>query len=302
MLPSGPSGFYNAPVSKGVFLFVGINSLLSAVFKFKHSFHLQLFPHIVRDHQFWRLISTHCAFRSSAEILFGSLLIYHMRLIERQWGTSKFASFVTITSTLSTIFYVAVLASGHYFGLKYVSSGPYAIIFAALWQYHATVPATWKSQLLGMSFSDKYLPYMMAAQLLLSSFPNSAVAGVCGLAAGMLYRQPLLPFQKWRYPQAVRSFCKAWILPLLMSSNVQRPSLTNVQERTPRPPAPRTSNHDADTIAQASTENPPEEQISALESMGFQREDVLAALRMSGNDTNRAAALLLDGQEGQNMQ
>jgi len=41
--------------------------------------------------QFWRLITSHFAFSSSTEFLFGALIIYHLRVIERLFGPSKYA-------------------------------------------------------------------------------------------------------------------------------------------------------------------------------------------------------------------
>jgi membrane associated rhomboid family serine protease len=41
--------------------------------------------------QFWRLLVSHLAFANSSDLLFGGLMIYHMRVIERHFGTAKYA-------------------------------------------------------------------------------------------------------------------------------------------------------------------------------------------------------------------
>lgn len=46
---------------------------------------------ILFNMQFWRLITSHLFFTSPGELLFGTLLIYYFRLLERQMGTEKFA-------------------------------------------------------------------------------------------------------------------------------------------------------------------------------------------------------------------
>lgn len=110
---SPPLGFYNVPVTKFLMLFIGSCSLLASILNYKQIFHLQLSPHITIHHQvgipflahlwrcslayhdqFWRLFASHCAFTNSGELFFGLLLLYSMRVIERQFGSAKYAVWI----------------------------------------------------------------------------------------------------------------------------------------------------------------------------------------------------------------
>ncbi|RUP46073.1 hypothetical protein BC936DRAFT_147391, partial [Jimgerdemannia flammicorona] len=123
MQSSGPPGFYNAPVSKFLLLSVGGCSLLANVLTVKTAFHLQLTPHLTTHHQFWRLLTHHCAFANSSELFFGGMVLYHLRVIERHFGSSKYAAFLFVSSVISTLLEVGALVSGGPFGLRYIPAG-----------------------------------------------------------------------------------------------------------------------------------------------------------------------------------
>eukprot|EP00842_Homolaphlyctis_polyrhiza_P005436 jgi/Hompol1/5894/HPOL_000330-RA len=104
-------------------------------------------------------------FSTSAEILFGSLLIYQFRLLERHWGSTKLASFFTVTTLVATFLNLAALAVlQRPLGITHVSSGPFAFLAAAMVQYAAQIPQTYKFKVFGVTFSDQIFMYALGIQ------------------------------------------------------------------------------------------------------------------------------------------
>ena len=83
------------------------------------------------------------------------------------------------------------------------------MVFALLAQYHATIPTVYKYRLLvpssatdAVTFSDKSLVYLSAAQLALSSLPGSLISAAVGWLVGIAWRRDLGPdiWTSWRVP------------------------------------------------------------------------------------------------------
>jgi len=71
---------------------IAVSSVVVAIFDVKYNFHLQLVPHISRDHQYWRLLVHHAAFCNSSELFLWELILYNIGVdIERQFGGVKYA-------------------------------------------------------------------------------------------------------------------------------------------------------------------------------------------------------------------
>ncbi|CAG8747483.1 3271_t:CDS:2, partial [Acaulospora morrowiae] len=119
------SGFDNTPVTKGLLLCVGGCSAVAYLLDCRSSVHLQLIPNLTSQREFWRLITTQCVATTTGEFFFGSLVLFQLRVIERQFGSSKYAAFFFVTSALSTMFEIGALAVGNKFGLTSIPAGPY---------------------------------------------------------------------------------------------------------------------------------------------------------------------------------
>jgi hypothetical protein len=159
------------------------------------------------------------------------MVIYHLRVVERAWGTRKFAvsfpgpkdreyanslaqSFVLstlpYTSLLPPLLLALFLRPLSLNMLNYLPSGPTPVIFALLAQYHATIPHSYKYRVATTSaspytllFSDKSYTYLLAAQLALSQLPGSAIGAVVGWIVGYAWRGELLwpaGVGRWRVP------------------------------------------------------------------------------------------------------
>lgn len=75
----------------GCMLVVGLTSTLAGIFNQQGLFNVPLSPHLVRDWQFWRLLSSQSAFAHSAELLFGMLLLFNCGVtLEKFFGSVKF--------------------------------------------------------------------------------------------------------------------------------------------------------------------------------------------------------------------
>ncbi|RGB23841.1 hypothetical protein C1646_633384, partial [Rhizophagus diaphanus] len=147
--------FHNAPVTKSLLLCIGGCSLVAYLLDSRSLFHLQLIPNLTTNHEFWRLITSHSVLTTSGEFFFGSIIIYHLRIIERQFGSSKYAAFFFVSSALSTILEVGTLAIGRQFHLKFIPAGPYGFIFAALYQYYRMIPYTYQYRVFGINISNR---------------------------------------------------------------------------------------------------------------------------------------------------
>ncbi|KAL8828465.1 MAG: hypothetical protein Q9170_006594 [Blastenia crenularia] len=206
------SGFTAAPVTRYIFFGIIVSSLLVSVTDAKYLFHIQLVPHLWRYKQFWRLLTWQSCYNNSTELLFGTMTLYHLRIIERLWGSRKYASFIVTTLPLSLLippFVLAILRPLAFSTLNILPAGPTPLIYALLAQYYATIPTTYKYRVLissspaeAFTFSDKSLVYLLAAQLALSSLPGSVICATVGWFIGVAWRRDAGPdmWTNWRIP------------------------------------------------------------------------------------------------------
>lgn len=91
------SGFSNASVSKFLVIYFVASSIGLAVFDAKHLAHIQVNPHLWRYGQISRVLLWQVAgYANSTETLFAAMLAYHLRVVERMWGSRKFAVSYTL--------------------------------------------------------------------------------------------------------------------------------------------------------------------------------------------------------------
>ena len=84
------SGFTSAPVSRALLYGLVASSILVSITDAKPYLYLQVVPHLYPYKQFWRLLTWQLAHTNSTELLFAAITLYHMRVIERLWGSRKF--------------------------------------------------------------------------------------------------------------------------------------------------------------------------------------------------------------------
>ncbi|KAJ1977407.1 hypothetical protein H4R34_003590 [Dimargaris verticillata] len=313
MLVSGfTTGFHNTLVSKCLLFALGGGTIASSILRWKPYLSLILNPHLTRDYQFWRLVTSQLAFANSGELLFGSLLLYQCRVIERHYGSAKFAAFVLLTSVTAKLLELGFLVSGNSIGLNSLPPGPYGLIFATLYQFYRIIPSTYKFRILGVSLTDKSYMYLLALQFLALNYPTSLIPALCGILAGILYQTDMGGLKRWRFPASLTRLASNWLKPLLATSTAPTSSAATLDQayssrarrdhliqRTMFPQTQQMTDL-GQSYMETMTEGMPqpirEEHIVALMTMfpNLERSAVVTALQSSNNDVNAAATLLLE--------
>ncbi|QRW15854.1 CUE domain protein [Rhizoctonia solani] len=179
----------------------GALSLVIGLADVRYYFHLQLSPHISRDHQYWRLLTNQLAFTNSSELLLGQIILYNVAVgIERTFGSHKYFSFLIAAALVSTLLNFSSLIALHRFGLNYIPAGPIAILFAIIYQYERLVPSAYNFRILGITMSNKAFTYLTAFPMVISHMPGSALVTLTGIATGALYRSDITNLKSYRAP------------------------------------------------------------------------------------------------------
>ncbi|KAG2426691.1 hypothetical protein HYH02_014731 [Chlamydomonas schloesseri] len=297
------TGFRHAPVSKGIiFLSAGASILSQAA---RASRRVQLVP---------GLLSRALVFRSPAELLFGTLVLYYFRVLERESGSNKFGAFAAASTGISALLQWLATRSG--LAVSGLPSGPYGLIFAAFVQYFFQVPASNKVVVWpGWRLSDKVFLYLVGLQLLLSGGTSSLLAGCSGLVAGLLWRANVAGLKRFRLPGFVSRFFSATLGALLGgdSAPAQQPGAAQAaaaagqQRRGGATPGAAPGARPAAAAAAASAPGvggggaaaahlplPSPEAVEQLVAMGFGAAESERALQLANNDVNAAIGLLLN--------
>lgn len=85
------SGFTNAPVTRLLVIVVVLNSFLATITDSKVFCWIEVRPHITDYRQLWRFLTWQLCYTNSTEVLFATMTLYSLRVIERLWGSRKFA-------------------------------------------------------------------------------------------------------------------------------------------------------------------------------------------------------------------
>ncbi|RII05232.1 hypothetical protein CUC08_Gglean010325 [Alternaria sp. MG1] len=225
------SGFTNAPVTQFLVFGTVIGALLATITDSRYYLHIQVVPHIWQYGQFWRFAVWQLSFTNSTEVLFAVLTFYQLRVVERLWGSRKFASFLLstlpYTTLLPPLLLTFVLRPLTFGAINYLPAGPTPILFALLANYYAAIPYTYRYKISpwsaptspsssstqsntqslsalwsrSLTLTSKSLSYLPPLQLALSQFPGSLVAAAVGWGVGTAYRRDVLPgASRWRVP------------------------------------------------------------------------------------------------------
>lgn len=226
------SGFTHTPVSLCLILTTIGGSVLSTLMDVKYLLPIRPTPHIYPYLQLSRVLSYQLAYTNSSELLFGTVLIYHLRVLERLWGSRKFLSFVlAVYGTLAVVTPVLVgllslLSRGWY---NYLPAGATGLVVAGVACWSDEVPVLYRYRVVlpgttvgdddapaaagggrssgggggGVTLSDKSTVYVLAAQLALSQFPYNLLPAGVGWVVGSAWRADLLPagVGRWRCPR-----------------------------------------------------------------------------------------------------
>ncbi|ORX41635.1 hypothetical protein BCR36DRAFT_338969 [Piromyces finnis] len=280
MLASGFKGFTNASVTKLSMVAFSAHTFLSSIMDTRHT-HSLTYQNIERQ-QYHKIITKNSVFSNSSSLIFGLLLLYQFRILERQRGSSKYMCYIisvgVLSSTLETIYVIVA----HALNMKAViPSGPYALIASTLFLFFRNVPVSYSMKILGINFSDKFFVYLLAFQLYLSESISTLPSFIIGIVSGILYEANVLGLKKWRFPKAIQSFVKKFISPFI--STKKPPSLSIPTQNTNVP------------FRTQATATPDRELINLLRDMGFRDEErIKQALIQANNDPTRATEILIN--------
>lgn len=203
-------GLRSTPVTRGLIYFVAAGAAVTSIAGSKQSFHVQIQPHIWTYGQFHRILIWQLCYANAGEVLFATLSLYHMRVIERLYGSRKYLSVVAlsfVTSSLCAPMVLILLRLPTFGRLNYLPSGMTSTIFAILAQYYAIVPPCYRFRISSdddgrsLIFTDKIYVYLMAVQLALSQPIGSIICSVVGWVVGSAWRAEILPGKTWRLPK-----------------------------------------------------------------------------------------------------
>ncbi|KAG7671066.1 hypothetical protein Ndes2437A_g04716 [Nannochloris sp. 'desiccata'] len=191
MMNAGPGGFRGAPLTKAlVMVSVSTSIIVQAASKAsrrRRNAIVDSFIHAV-------------SFKHPGELLFGALLTYYFRLLERQMGTSKYSAYALISCGIGYAFEAGLTATAAH---RTSATGLYPLLFANMVAFFLEVPSLQRFSVMGFSLSDKAFIYLAAMQLLISNAQQSAVSAAAGLVAGVVYHSGFLGLRKLKLPKIV---------------------------------------------------------------------------------------------------
>ncbi|KAK5047871.1 hypothetical protein LTR84_006059 [Exophiala bonariae] len=145
------SGFSHAPVTRFVILLSISTSILSSILDLKHYLPIRPTPHLWPYVQFSRILTFQTAYTSSTELLFSTALLYQFRVLERLWGSRKYASFLFVCFWLNVLILptlVTVLKLGSLGIYNYLPSGLTAVVYACLSAWADEVPQLYRYKII----------------------------------------------------------------------------------------------------------------------------------------------------------
>ncbi|KAJ2832585.1 hypothetical protein GGI24_001179 [Coemansia furcata] len=264
------SGLTGAPLTKVWLAGLSFASALLGAFGWRRILRLQLVPNLAHSHEAWRLLTSLMAFPTLSELLTALVLLYQLRAVERLMGTRRFAAFLAVSGVVGQ---TLTLAGMRLARVNAVAAGPYVLLFACAHQFHLLVPHAYYIRVAGVTVADKWTVYAVAACLLAPRLQVAALLpAAAGVAASMAYSANVAGLKRWRLPLWAGHFAQRWIMPLVSA------------------PRAGSTRHTSPMVGVAP------EQVELVAGMfpDMDREHIASVLRMVGNDTSRAAAVLLD--------
>ncbi|KFM74884.1 Ubiquitin-associated domain-containing protein 2, partial [Stegodyphus mimosarum] len=213
------TGFYKAPVSKGI---LGCMFLTSCALNVPLLAHIKQYvvynvPNIFEKYEVWRVVTSKLTFLDTKDLVCGCLLIYYFRIFERRYGSHKFSSYLLAACTvatmleLMTVFFLRKLD----IEITFLPTGPYGLIFPLFINYFMDIPRVAQTYILGVPVTGKTLTYLVGLQVM-SYNEASMISGICSLVAGIICRWNVLHILDIiKIPKFVAKcagICFSWIL------------------------------------------------------------------------------------------
>jgi len=220
--PPSPSGFSNAPVTKGLCVYCFTMALYVALSGVDAGLSIDVWK-LGIGRMLINLLTFQLYFPSWWQSLCGIFLFYRFRQFERHWGASKYGAFLIITTMISSLLAIALVVLGRDGFLQEVACGPYGILFATLVQFYLEIPSVSSFEIMGLRLSDKSLTYLVAVHLLLYRVPGTLAASATGIISGWLYSREEFGLRRWRTPPSVSRYFRVFFLPILDPQHTSAP-------------------------------------------------------------------------------
>lgn len=298
----GPGGFGHAKVTKGLVLATASASIFAQAARASH----RQLPRGLAA------LSGPFAFTTPGELFFGALLLYNFRIIERQTGSKTYGSHTFIVTALCYAMRLVLHKLKPTVGS--FPTGPSSLIFAMFVYFCMDVPALAHFRVLGWNLSDKWFAYIAGLQLLMSHGRRSVLLGVFGLLAGLIVRGNFLGLGRCLIPRGVTQLISQTVGAVLQDGDP--PQVLGMLAMPSRNlyPGPQAHRNVRGPISGAhlgpgrgpvvplapAVPQPVQptiiaspEAVEKLVAMGFDREQVVQALRQSNNDVQAAIAMLV---------
>jgi len=307
-------GFYGAPVSKSLMLFIGCGHAAT------HVPALQSFRRLLKVDvhnldsvsQLLRFLPSKLAFPDTRDTLLVLFLIYFFRVFERRYGSLKFSSILLTSFTVSVLLEVAVTWVT---GLH--QAGPFGLTLPLLVPYYLHVPVLSSAAFGQVSVSSKTLAYLLGLQIAVASSGHLA-ATACSLLAGLIFCSPIV--HKIRLPGWIGRLCDATLGRVFRSSpgeggglqgatlEIQRSQqaeaieqqLMRARNRHNVPIGGRQMRLEEmwgrgqrGAHAAVAPQQPSPQLLQTLVDMGFSRQRAVQALQQAGGDLDQATNILL---------
>ena len=246
-------------------------------------------PGVIHGGEVHRVFLSPLVFADMGQTLYGLMLLYALRNLERQMGFRKFGGFVMMTYVGSIVLNLAIallLSSSTLADV--LQPGPFYLAYSMLFLYFVHVPRLHPSKYTLLNFvvfSEKSLVYLLALHLSMCTGLESVIPSATGLALGALYYR-FERLQALRIPSWLDRVCSLWSG--YMSRLFPTPPPRPVVRTPPPPPSSR------QPVGGAAAANPPPEQsITALMGLGCDRPTAIRALQETNNNLDAAANLVL---------
>lgn len=306
-------GFYGAPVSKSLMLFIGCGhavTYIPALQSFRRLLKVDV-QNLDSVSKLIRFFPSKLAFPETRDTILVLFLIYFFRVFERRYGSLKFSSVLLTSFTVSVLLELAAawLTGFH-------QAGPFGLALPLLIPYYLHVPVLSSAAFGQVSVSSKTLAYLLGLQIAVASSGHLAVTA-CSLVAGLLFCSPIV--HKLRLPGWFGRVCDATFGRVFHSSapeggglqgatlEIQRSQqaeaieqqLMRARNRHNVPIGGRQMRLEEmwgrgqRGAAAAVQQQPSPELLQTLVDMGFSRQRAVQALQQAGGDLDQATNILL---------
>lgn len=160
-----------------------------------------------------RIVMSTLVFATPGELLFGCILIYYFRVLERLMGVSKFAAFACLSFVVSMLLQVGMLVAFPA-TVKSVASGPYGFIFSCLTLVFFRVARLHDLFVIfGIPVTDKFFAYLLATQMTFSGSPATVFSAIAGVITGCIYEFDVVGLQRLVFPKPLRKLAAMVFMP-----------------------------------------------------------------------------------------